>query len=259
MLLSEKHLVQGICSDLENKAWYRYCSPQGFYPLASALIHRFAVTALIACTVGLYLGGFVAPVDPHQREIARIVFIHVPASWVSMLLYLATATAAVIGWAFNARLAAMAAQALAPTGLMFAFLVLWTGCLWGKPIWGDWWVWDSRTQLELAQAFLFIGFIALHIVIEDLQRANRAGAMLLLAGVLGVLVNFAGVQSWTAWHQGKLPGPMDASYAEWVSLLAMSLGFLSYSGVAGLLRLRCVILEKERQSDWVTGRGRKSP
>ncbi|MBI5921627.1 MAG: cytochrome c biogenesis protein CcsA [Betaproteobacteria bacterium] len=241
---------------MENQAWSRYCSPQGFYPLALALIPWLALSALVACAAGLFLGLFIAPVDPHQREISRIVFIHVPASWVSMLLYLATTATATIGWAYNVRLAVLAAQALAPTGLLFAFLVLWTGCLWGKPIWGDWWVWDLRTQLELAQAFLFIGFIVLHMVLENQQRANKAGAILLQAGVLGVVVNFTAEQSWTAWHQGKHAVPVDVSYSEWASLLLMSLGLLLYGGVAVLLRLRCVILERERQSDWVARRGR---
>jgi len=116
MLLSEKLLLHGIFRDLENKHWYRYCSPQGFYPLAGALIPWLAATALISCTAGLYLGFFVAPVNARQGEVARIVFIHVPASWVAMLIYLATAAAAGIGLAFHARLAAMAAQALAPAG-----------------------------------------------------------------------------------------------------------------------------------------------
>ncbi|MDD5176530.1 MAG: cytochrome c biogenesis protein CcsA [Sterolibacterium sp.] len=259
MFLIEKPLVHGIFRNLEYKAWYKYCSPQGFYPLALALIPWLAAAALTACGAGLYLGLFVAPVDPHQREIARIVFIHVPASWVAMLLYLVTAALAGIGWACNVRLAAMAAQALAPTGLMFAFLGLWSGCLWGKPIWGDWWVWDLRTYSELALTFLYIGFIALHVALEDMGRANKAGALLLLVGVLSIPVNLAAVQSWTAWHQEKLPGPVGLSGGELTSLLAVSLGFLLYSGVAALLRLRCVILERERQSDWVSGFRRNAP
>lgn len=262
MLLSEKLLLQGIFRDLENKAWYRYCSPQGFYPLARALIPWLAAAALISCTAGLYLGLFVAPVDARQGEVARIVFIHAPASWVSMLIYLATAALAGIGLAFNARLAAIAAMALAPTGLMFAFLGLWTGCLWGKAIVGNWWVWDLRAYSELVLAFVYIGFIGLHTVIEDLHRANKAGALLLLAGVLDVPVNFAAVQSWTAEHQGTLYGTMGApglGTVELASLLAMTVGFLMYAGAAASLRLRYVILERERHSDWVARRGSSAP
>ncbi len=262
MLLSEKLLPHGIFRDLENKDWYRYCSPQGFYPLAGALIPWLAAAALISCTAGLYLGLFVASVDARQGEVARIVFIHVPASWVSMLIYLATAASAGIGLAFNARFAAMAAQALAPTGLMVTFLGLWTGCLWGKAIGGSWWVWDLRAYSELVLVFVYVGFIGLQTAIEDLRSANKAGALLLLAGVLSVPVNFVAVQSWTAEHQGTLYGTMGApalSGGELASLLAMSLGFLMYTGAVALLRLRCVILERERQSDWVARRGSNAP
>ena len=129
MHLSEKLLAQSFFRDLENQDWYRYCSPQGFYPLTHALIPWLAAAALIACAAGLYLGLFLTPPDDRLVGVARVVFIHVPASLMAMLIYLATAVATWIGLAFNARLALMAAQALAPTGLMFAFLGLWTGCL----------------------------------------------------------------------------------------------------------------------------------
>ncbi len=262
MLLSEKLLLHGKFRDLENKAWYRYCSPQGFYPLAGALIPWLAAAALTACTAGLYLGFFIAPVDARQGEVARIAFIHIPASLASMLVYLAMAISAGIGLVFNARLAAMAAQALAPTGLMLTFLSLWTGCLWGKPNWGSWWVWNLQTYSESVLAFLYIGFIGLQTAIEDSHWAGKAGALLALAGILGIPVIFAAVPSWTIQHQGALSGATGATgfgAGELASLLAMSLGFLLYAGAAALLRLRCVILERERQSDWVARRRSGAP
>jgi len=262
MVLSEKVLVQGIIKNLENKAWYPYCSPEGFYPRAGALIPWLAAAALMACTVGLYLGLFVVPVDAHQGEVARIVFIHVPASWVAMLIFLATAAAAGIGLTFNARLAAMAAIALAPTGLMFAFLDLWSGSLWDKAVSGNWWEWHLSTYSELVLVSLYIGFVGLHTAIEDLQRANKAGSWLLLVGVISVLVNLAAVPSWTAVHQGAPRGAASAiglGTSELASLLATGLGFVMYAGAAALLRLRCVILEGERQSNWVTPRGSATP
>lgn len=262
MLLSERFLLHGIFRLLENKCRSGCCSPQGFYPLTSALIPWLAAAALTFCAAGLYLGLLVAPVDARHGEVARIVYVHVPASWISILIYLAAATLAGIGLAPDMRLAAMAAQALAPTGLMFAFLGLWTGCLWGKPIWGHWWVWDLRTYSELFLVLLYIGFICLHTAIEDLHRADKAGALLLLAGALGIPAMIAAVRSWAALHQGALPGPAGAAAAradELAGLLAMSLGFLAYSGAVALLRLRCVILERERQSDWVARRGSSAP
>lgn len=262
MLLSEKSVIHGIFRDIGNIDWSRSCTPRGSYALAGMVVPWLAAAALLFCALGLYVGFFFAPVDARQGEVARIAFIHVPASWVAMLIYLAAAASAGIGLTFNVRLAAMAAQALAPTGLMFTFLSLWTGCLWSKAIWGNWWVWDLRTYSELVLAFLYIGFIGLHTAIEDLQSANKAGALLLLAGVLSIPVNFVAVQSWTAQHPGTLPGTTVASglsAGELASLLAMSLGFLMYAGTAALLRLRCVILERERQSDWVARRGSSAP
>jgi len=263
MILSDKSPAQGFLKEFENSAWYRYCTPEEFYPLAGTLIPWLAAAALIACTAGLYLGFFAVSMDVRQGEVARILFIHVPASWVSMLLYIFMATFAMIGLAFNARLAAMAAMALAPTGLLFAFLDIWTGCLWDKAVWGNWWGSNLGMILELALALLYMGFIGLHTAIEDLERANKAGALLLLAGALGIMIDVAMVQSWTAQQQGMPPGTTGAirlNTVELATLCAMSLAFILYAGAAALLRLRCVILEGERQSMWVAPqRGSSAP
>lgn len=261
MLLSRKLLVQGIVRDLENKSWYRHCSPEAFYPIAGTLIPWLLGAALIACGAALFLGFFVVPVDARQGEVARIVFIHAPASWAAMLLYLFTAAFALTGLAFNARFAAMVAMALAPTGLLFAFLDIWTGCLWDKAIWGNWWQWDLSTFSELALVLFYVGFIGLHTVIEDLERANKAAALLLLLGTVSVVMDFAAVQAWTIQHQGA---PVFSGFGlitvELAALLAMSLSFIAYAGAASLLRLRCIILESERQSIWVAPqRGSSAP
>jgi heme exporter protein C len=258
MLLSKDFLIDERSRGLEHKNWYGCCSPQECYSLAGALIPWLVALALVSCTAALYLAFFEVPVDMHDGEAARIVFIHVPASWAAMLMYVTTAGLAGIGLAFNARLAAMAAQALAPSGLMFSFLGLWTGCLWSKAISGSWWAWDLRTHTELVLVLLYLGFIGLHGALEDLRNANKAGALLLFAGVLSVPVHYAAVQPWAAGHQIALPWTMGAAgliASELASLLAMSLGLLLYAGAASLLRLRCVILERERQSDWVLQRG----
>jgi heme exporter protein C len=257
MLLSEKFLVREHFRDLESKHGCEFCSPRECYALAGVLMPWFAAAALLCCAAALYLVFLVAPADTHDGEANRIVFIHVPASWAAILAYLATAALAGTGLAFNARLPAMAAQALAPTGLMFGFLGLWTGCLWSKAISDSWWTWDLRTHAELLLVLLYLGFIGLHTAMEGLRRANKAGALLLLAGILSVPIHYAVVQSWTAGHPIALPWTMGAAglaAGELASLLAMSLGFLLYAGAAGLLRLRCIILERERHSDWVLQR-----
>ena len=116
--------------------WLKYSSPQAFYPLAGRMLPWFAVAAALFAAAGLYVGFFVAPTDFQQGESYRIIFVHVPASWMSMFIYLVMAGWAALGLAFHTRLSGMMATALAPTGAMFAFLSLWTGALWGKPTWG---------------------------------------------------------------------------------------------------------------------------
>jgi heme exporter protein C len=148
------------------------------------------------------VGFFIAPTDATQGESYRIIFIHVPAAWMSMVLYLAMAGWAVIGWAFNARLAFMVARAIAPTGAMFTFLALWTGALWGKPTWGAWWVWDARLTSELILLFLYLGYMALVDAIDDTRRADQAGALLALIGVINVPVIYFSVRWWNTLHQG---------------------------------------------------------
>lgn len=253
MHLSEKLMCTGIVRHLENQDWYRNRSPRGFYSAASALIPWLASGAAISCAVALYLGFFVVPLDPHRGEVVRIAFIHAPASWVAMLVYLAMTTLVGIGLAFDARFAAMAAQALAPTGLMLAFLALWTGCLWSRAIVGSWWIPDLHTYSELAVAFLFIGFIVLHAGLEDLPRSNRIAAVPLLVGILGIPFSVSTAEPWATVNRAVLADTMGASGAsagELLSLLAMGLGFLMYVCVAALLRLDCIVLEEESQGNW---------
>ena len=155
--------------------WFKYSAPTNFYRLAGKLIPWFAIPSAILFVVGLYIGFFVAPTDAVQSEAYRIIFIHVPASILSMFIYMVMAFYAALGLVFNTRLSSMMASALAPTGALFAFLALWTGALWGKPMWGAYWVWDARLTSELILLFLYLGFIALQASIDDPRRADRAG------------------------------------------------------------------------------------
>src|SRR5262249_14510310 len=159
---------------------FKFASPQAFFPIAGKLIPWFGAVAALLALAGLYVAFLVAPTDATQGEAYRIIFIHVPAAWMSMFLYLVMAGWAGLGLALNTRLSGMMASAIAPTGAMFTFLALWTGSLWGKPTWGTWWVWDARLTSELILLFLYLGFIALKASIEDPARADRAGAILAL-------------------------------------------------------------------------------
>src|SRR5258705_6754218 len=169
-----------------NINWFKYSSPQTFYPLAGKLAPWFFAAAALFAVWGLYIGFFVAPTDAQQGEAYRIIFIHVAAAWMSMFLYVVMALWAVVGLVLNTRLSAMMASAIAPTGALFTFIALWTGSLWGKPTWGTWWVWDARLTSELILLFLYLGFIALENAIEDTRRADRACAILALVGVVNI-------------------------------------------------------------------------
>jgi heme exporter protein C len=234
--------------------WFKYAAPVNFLPLADKLIPLFGVLALLLAIVGLYIGFFVAPTDHQQGQSYRIIFFHVPVSWMSMVIYLAMAFWAGVGLTFNTRLASMMANALAPTGAMFTVLSLWTGALWGKPTWGTWWVWDARLTSELILLFLYLGFMALHASIDDLRRADRASAVLALVGAVNVPIIYFSVKWWNTLHQGASVSTKGSSMAEimlW-GMLLMALACWAYSIMVALMRVRCIVLERERQAEWVT-------
>ena len=233
--------------------WSRYATPTNFYPLAGRLIPWFAAPAIVLTLVGLYLGFFVAPTDFRQGEAYRIIFIHVPAAWMSMWIYVCMAVYAGVGLVFNTRLSSMMAGALAPTGALFTFLALWTGSLWGKPMWGTWWVWDARLTSELVLLFLYVGVMALTASIDDPRRADRASGLLALVGVINVPIIYFSVQWWNTLHQGASLSPSGGSRmatSMLMAMLVMTLAFWMYSFVAVFMRVRCIILERERYVDW---------
>ena len=234
-------------------SWFRYASPQTFYPLADRLARGFAIAAAVLAALGLYIGFVLAPTDAQQGEAYRIIFVHVPAAWMSMFIYLVMAGWAAVGLVFNARLASMMARALAPTGALMTFLALWTGALWGRPTWGAWWVWDARLTSELLLLFLYLGFLALHAAIEDPRRADRAAALLALLGVVNVPVIYFSVKWWNTLHQGASVSLTRAPTMATVMLtgmLVMALAFWMYSIAVSLWRVRVLMLERERHADW---------
>ena len=234
--------------------WFKFASPQAFYPLAGSLIPLFWVLAIVFGAAGLWMGFFVAPTDATQGEGYRIIFVHVPTSWMSMVIYLVMAGWAAVGLSLNARLSSMMAQALAPTGALMAFLSLWTGAFWGKPMWGTWWVWDARLTSELILLFLYLGFIALQASIEDPRRADKAGAILALVGVVNVPIIYFSVTWWNTLHQGASvsinKSPTMAMTMLW-GMLLMALCLWMYSVAVALTRVRAIILERESHTEWV--------
>jgi len=233
--------------------WWRFASPATFYPLAGRMTPIFAWIAILLGLAGTWLGLFVAPTDAQQGEGYRIIFVHVPASWMSMVVYCAMAFWAAVGLACNTRLSAMMATALAPTGAMFAFLSLVTGSLWGKPMWGAWWVWDARLTSELILLFLYIGFMALQAAIDDPRRADKAGAVLAIVGVINVPIIYFSVKWWNTLHQGasvSLTRSPSMARAMLLGMLLMALAFWMYAIAVSLARVRNLILERESNADW---------
>jgi heme exporter protein C len=237
-----------------NSELFRFAAPQAFFPVAGKLIPWFSAAAALLALAGLYVAFFVAPTDATQGEAYRIIFIHVPAAWMSMFIYVVMAGWAGLGLALNTRLSGMMASALAPTGAMFTFVALWSGALWGKPTWGTYWVWDARLTSELVLLFLYLGFIALKSAIPDPVRADRAGAILALVGVVNVPIIYFSVQWWNTLHQGasvSLTRAPSMAKTMLLGMLLMALAAWMYSIAVALARVRRIILERERDAEWV--------
>ena len=228
--------------------WFWYASPETFYPLAGKIARGCGIAAAVLMLAGLYVGFLVAPTDAQQGEAYRIIFIHVPAAWMSMFLYVVMAFWAALGLAFNTRLSGMMASALAPTGALFTFIALWTGALWGRPTWGAYWVWDARLTSELILLFLYLGFMALQAAIDDPRRADRAGAVLAIVGVVNIPIIYYSVQWWNTLHQGasvSLTRAPSMAATMLAGMVLMALAFWAYSIAAALVRVRCIILERQ--------------
>ena len=234
---------------------YKYASPASFYPLAGKAWPFFAVIAAILVAVGLYISFFVAPTDFQQGEVYRVIFIHVPAAWMGMFIYLVMAGYGVLALSFNTRLAAMMMEALAPTGAMFTALALWTGALWGKPTWGAYWVWDARMTSTLILLFLYVGYIALNNAIEDRRRADKACALLVIVGSINVPIIYFSVKWWNTLHQGSSISPVMAPKMAAImvnGMLIMTLACWMYSIAVALVRVRAIIAEREAGAEWLT-------
>ena len=235
---------------------YRFATPATFYPLAGALAPWFFALACVSCVAGLYIGFVLAPTDYQQGEAYRIIYLHVPAAWMSMFMYVLMAGYAILYLALNTRLSAMMMAALAPTGAMFTFVALWSGALWGRPTWGTYWAWDARLTSELILLFLYLGFIALQVAIEDRRRRDRAGALLAIVGVVNVPIIYFSVQWWNTLHQGasvSLTASPRMAQVMLAGMLVMAFAAWMYAIGATLLRVRAIILEREAGTEWVRG------
>jgi heme exporter protein C len=237
-----------------NNFFHKMASPRYFYNIAGRFIPWLAALCLLFILAGLYYGLIVAPPDYQQGDSYRIMFIHVPAAWMSMFVYVVMAGAGLIGLVWHIKLAEMIAISSAAIGASFTFLALVTGSLWGKPMWGTWWVWDARLTSELILLFLYLGVIALYNAVEDKRTAARSTAILALVGVVNIPIIHFSVEWWNTLHQGstvtKLGAPsIDISML--IPLLLMAVAFKLYYALVVLMRARCEVLERERNTQWV--------
>ena len=235
--------------------WFVYASPASFYPVAARMAPWFAIIAAASAVVGLWIGLVVAPTDAQQGDAYRIIFIHVPAAWMSMFIYLVMAFWSALALGYNTRLSAMMAQALAPTGALMTFIALWTGAFWGRPTWGTYWAWDARMTSELILLFLYLGVIALRNAIDDPRRADKACSVLTLVGAVNVPIIYFSVQWWNTLHQGSTismtAAPKTASIMV-AALLLMTLAAWAYAIAVALIRVRAIIVERERGASWLS-------
>ena len=233
--------------------FHKLASPPHFYRIAGRLIPWFGVPAGLLIVAALYGGLVLAPPDYQQGDAFRIIYLHAPAAWLSLMCYSAMAIAAAVGLIWRIKLAHAVAAATAPIGASFALLCLATGSMWGRPMWGTWWAWDARLTSQLILFFLYLGYMALRSAFDDLQRADRASALLALVGIVNVPIVHFSVTWWSSLHQGstviRKGGP--AMPPEMLIPLLMSfLGFtLFYAALLGV-RVRAEVLLRERNATW---------
>jgi heme exporter protein C len=228
-------------------------APAEFYTLAGAALPWCVLAAVLLAGGGLYVALRVAPTDPVYGEGHRIAYIHFPAVWASLVLYAAMAASAALAWLRDRRLAAMVATGIAPTGAMMSFLALWTGSLWGRLIWGSWWIWDAWLTTELLLLVLYLGCIGVHAAIDDAQRADRAASILALIGIAVLPLAYVPVAWLAGWNPEITPGLVRAkldSAASLVATLLMLAALVAYGVAAVLARLRSIILERDRDDEW---------
>ena len=234
--------------------WYRFSSPVSFYPLAGTGAHVFGVLAALFAGAGLFVALYAAPTDATQGDAYRIIYLHVPAAWMAMFIYLVMAGWSAAALGFNAKLSAMMAQALAPTGALMAALALWTGAFWGRPTWGTYWAWDARMTSTLILLFLYLGIIALRNAIEDPRRADRACALLALVGAVNVPIIYFSVRWWNTLHQGSsisLTVAPKMAMTMVTGILVMTAAAWCYTIAVTLMRVQAIIVERERGATWL--------
>ncbi len=233
---------------------HKYGSPRYFYNWSESWQRWLTVITVLLMGIGVYWGLFVAPPDYQQGDSYRIIFIHVPSAWMSMFVYMVMAVSGAIALIWRIKVAEIVVGQCALIGGSFTALALITGMLWGKPMWGAYWVWDARLTSELVLLFLYIGVIALHGAFEDPRTGARAAAILALVGVVNIPIIHYSVEWWNTLHQGPTVTKFDSPSAHpsmLYPLLIMAIAFKTYFFALLLLRTRSEVLLREKSASWV--------
>ena len=237
--------------------FHKYASPAIFFDIAASVIPWLWRLFAISAVLGLIGGLVFAPADYQQGDSFRIIYVHVPSAWMSLFIYMCMASAGIGSLIWKTKVSDAFARAAAPIGASFTFLALVTGMLWGKPMWGTYWVWDARLTSELILLFLYLGYIALQNAIEDPRAAARAGAVLAIVGTVNIPIIHYSVEWWNTLHQGPTVSKMDTPSIHWsmlLPLLIMTVSFMAYFGALVLQRTQSELLAMEPRNKWARER-----
>ncbi len=231
-----------------------YAKPETVYHLLGRWLPWATAGAVLILGIGLVWGLLFAPADYQQGDSYRIIFIHVPSAMFSMSIYVSLAIAAFIGRVWQLKMADWALAAIAPVGAVFTFIALFTGAVWGKPMWGTWWEWDARLTSQLILLFLYIGVLALYYAFSDNRTGAKAAGILAMVGVINIPIIRYSVEWWNTLHQGATltvfeRPPMANSML--FPLLTCILGFAFLAAALIMQRMRTEILRQELRRPWV--------
>jgi heme exporter protein C len=227
-----------------------FSSSAAFHRVAGLLVPRLAIAALVLVVAALTIGMLAGPHHSRQGDAWLILFVHVPAAWMSLFLYLMTAAWAVLSLSLNARLPSLMMSGLAPTGALFTVVALWSGALLGKPAWGSGWVWDAGLSCELILLVLYTGVLTVPTLMDSPLRAVRAQAVLVVVGVLNLPIIYFSLSWWNTLHQGAGASLAGSPMARTMfgGMLVMAMAFWTYANAVILARVRCLLLEHEGSS-----------
>ncbi|MGE3319289.1 MAG: heme ABC transporter permease [Candidatus Berkiella sp.] len=229
-------------------------SPRRFYQFCTRMQPWCFAISLLALAYGLIAGLYIAPADYLQGDGFRIIYVHVPCAILSLMLYVVLALSSAIYLIWRVKIADMIAYCLAPIGALFTFLALVTGAIWGKPMWGTWWIWDARLTSELILLFLYMGYMGLYSAIANPKTAAKVSAIFALIGLIDIPIIHYSVYWWNTLHQGatisRFAKPAIDSSMLW-PLLSMIVGMAVYTSAIMCVKLRTQVIRRESNRRWV--------